>query len=238
MKNQYFGDINDYRKYGLLRCIQSATDFQTLVAWMLTPDDGSSDGKHTIYLKDPNKWANYDSELYNSIQKYLRQRRTRKVELIEKSTLLPRCNFYSRYIPDKADDRVTWFKHLSKAADKSDLVFLDPDNGLEIKSRPYGRKNSNKFLFWHEVETLWQAGKSLLIYQHFIRQKRPVFIQRRLEELKDRTVGSLVEAFSTPRVLFLMALQTEHHHRHLEITNEVQDSWAGQIYHWDLICNG
>ena len=24
MKNQYFGDVNDYRKYGLLRCIAEA----------------------------------------------------------------------------------------------------------------------------------------------------------------------------------------------------------------------
>jgi hypothetical protein len=41
MKNQYFGDINDYRKYGLLRMLHSTGDGRLLVAWMLTPDDGS-----------------------------------------------------------------------------------------------------------------------------------------------------------------------------------------------------
>jgi hypothetical protein len=44
MKNQYFGDINDYRKYGLLRMLQSSGGGRLLVAWMLTPDDGSRDG--------------------------------------------------------------------------------------------------------------------------------------------------------------------------------------------------
>jgi hypothetical protein len=38
MKNQYFGDINDYRKYGLLRALQSTGDGSLLVTWMLTPD--------------------------------------------------------------------------------------------------------------------------------------------------------------------------------------------------------
>jgi hypothetical protein len=44
MKDQYFGDINDYRKYGLLRAIQSRGTGRLLVAWMLTPADGGRDG--------------------------------------------------------------------------------------------------------------------------------------------------------------------------------------------------
>jgi hypothetical protein len=50
MKNQYFGDINDYRKYGLLRAWQAAGNGTLLVAWMLTPDDGSRDGGSRSYL--------------------------------------------------------------------------------------------------------------------------------------------------------------------------------------------
>ena len=40
MKNQYFGDINDYRKYGLLRLIAKKTGLKIGICWMLTPDDG------------------------------------------------------------------------------------------------------------------------------------------------------------------------------------------------------
>ena len=39
MKNQYFGDINDYRKYGLLRILSTYGPIKTAVCWMLTPDD-------------------------------------------------------------------------------------------------------------------------------------------------------------------------------------------------------
>ena len=45
MKDQYFGDINDYRKYGLLRAVVCTSGLRLMVAWMLTPDDGSTDGK-------------------------------------------------------------------------------------------------------------------------------------------------------------------------------------------------
>ena len=44
MKDQYFGDVNDYLKYGLLRALQSQGDLKLLVAWMLTPNDARSDG--------------------------------------------------------------------------------------------------------------------------------------------------------------------------------------------------
>jgi hypothetical protein len=50
MKDQYFGDINDYRKYGLLRAILDSGRFKLFIAWMLTPDDGTTDGKFISYL--------------------------------------------------------------------------------------------------------------------------------------------------------------------------------------------
>ena len=36
MKNQYFGDVNDYRKYGLLRLLGRAGKVKIGVCWMLT----------------------------------------------------------------------------------------------------------------------------------------------------------------------------------------------------------
>ena len=56
MKDQYFGDINDYRKYGILRALQSKGLGTLLVAWMLTPDDSSRDGEFRSYLEDPATW--------------------------------------------------------------------------------------------------------------------------------------------------------------------------------------
>lgn len=234
MKNQYFGDINDYRKYGLLRSILLVGEFKPLVAWMLTPDDGSTDGKFVSYLQHPDKWSRHDPELFHELKEILADDQNRRVSSLESSGLLPKAEFFSENVPDSSSGRGDWFGLLSKRAIGTDFVFLDPDNGLEVKSRAYGRKNSSKFLYWREVESLWADGKSLLIYQHFIRENRISFIQRMLEALKKVTSGSTVEAFSTSNVVFLMALQPQHQRFHKPIVGSVQERWKGQIHHWEL----
>jgi hypothetical protein len=86
----------------------------------------------------------------------------------------------------------------------------------------------SKYLYWREVEALWVSGKSLLIYQHFIRENRLDFIQRMIESLRIATPDSFVDVFSTSNVVFLMALQTEHQEFHEAIVKTVQESWEGQ----------
>lgn len=232
MKDQYFGDINDYRKYGLLRAVIRAGGFRILVAWMLTPDDQSTDGKFVSYLEHPDKWAHHDPVLFQKIKALLTSGSKRRVSLIENTGLLPRAEYFSSIVPDSASGRNAWFDSLVQRAQNCDFVFLDSDNGLEVKSKPYGKKNSSKFLYWRELKALWATGKSLLIYQHFIREKRPGFIKRLTDALRSATPGSHVEAFSTSHVVFFMALQPEHHRFHEAIVRSIQKNWEGQIRPW------
>jgi len=235
MKDQYFGDVNDYRKYGLLRAIRHCSSRRLLVAWLLTEDDGSTDGKFVGYIKSSSKWQHYDQELFNGLKGFLESGRKRQVGHIEQSSLLGNTEYFSALVPSRAADRCLWFELLREKASTCDFVFLDPDNGLEVKSKPYGNKYSEKFLYWREVEALWSSDKSLLIYQHFIREKRPLFIQRKLAALKSKTPGSAVAAFSTSNVVFLMALQPHHQSFHVDLVNYVESRWAGQIKHWELV---
>lgn len=228
MKNKYFGDINDYRKYGLIRAILRSNKFSLLVAWMLTPDDSNNDGKHTNYLSEPDN-DKYDSDLYKGLQSLMSNTGTRNVGLIEKTNLLPGAKYYPREVPDSSNDRRDWFQDLLSNAKDFDLIFLDPDNGLEVKSKPYGRKNSSKYLYWHEVEALWQQGKSILVYQHFCREKRQSFIRRLRVGLQKNTKGSLIAAFKTPSVVFFLVLQPECQKYYDSIIANVEKCWAEQI---------
>ncbi len=234
MKDQYFGDINDYRKYGLLRAIRRASQLRLLIACMLTPNDGGTDGKHITYLDKPKQWSHFDPVLFQTLKDLLESGPQRQVSLIEATDLFPNTTYFSTQVPDNPAARRAWFTALCQQAQDCDLVFLDPDNGLEVKSKPYGVRHSSKYLYWHEVTPLWETGKSLLIYQHFIRETHPFFIQRMLTALSQATPGSLVEAFSTKFVVFLLALQPEHHTLHEPIVRTVQDNWVGQIHHWEL----
>lgn len=228
MKNKYFGDINDYRKYGLIRAILRSNKFNLLVAWMLTSDDLNNDGKHIDYLSKP-KWHEYDEELYKGLQYLMRNPSIRNVGLIEKTNLLPDAKYFSLKVPDSEDTRNLWSQKLLVEANGSDLVFLDPDNGIEVNSKPYGRKDSSKYLYWREISNLWDQAKSLLIYQHFCREKRQSFIQRLREELQKNTKVSLIAAFTTSHVVFFLVLQPEHHKYHNSIVENVAKYWAKQI---------
>jgi uncharacterized protein YcgL (UPF0745 family) len=232
MKDQYFGDINDYRKYGLLRVITKSSRLRLLVAWMLTRNDGSTDGKFVSYIAEPSKWQGFDPELFWRLKDLLGSGSRREVGMIERSELLGNAGYFSGRVPDQIARREQWFGSLQAHTEAYDLVFLDPDNGLEVKSTPPGTRNSAKFLYWSEVKALWGLRKSLLIYQHFIRQNRHIFIQRMLDSLASATPGSLVTAFATPNVAFLMALQPEHQHYQAQIVQSVQEGWEDQINHW------
>ncbi len=229
MKNQYFGDINDYRKYGLLRALQSVCEGGLLVAWMLTPDDGRPDGRLRSYLEAPETWAKYDPDLFAALAEMLGSGSRPSVSLIEKSALLPRTRYYSGPVPDGGSERDAWRHGLIGEASDVDLVFLDPDNGIEVPSKPVGRKGSSKYVAWQEIQALWEAGLSLLIYQHFPRETRGPFAHRIVSELRERTGACLTEAFRTPRVLFLLAARGQRAERLTEVVELVSGRWSGQI---------
>lgn len=231
MKNQYFGDINDYKKYGLLRAVLSSTGLKTLVVWMLTPDDGSTDGKFVKYLTKPDEWRYYDEQLYDGLADLIERSSDRSVAMIENTGLLGESEFYSKYVQDSGDSRDIWFSELASVAENYDLLFLDPDNGIEIKSRKYGTSNSSKYLYWNEIEKLWLQGKSLIIYQHFIREDRKTYTERMMKSLSCRTVDSDVHAFSTSNVLFLLALQPKHKMYSKAILQAAGNAWNDRIRH-------
>ena len=229
MKDQYFGDINDYRKYGILRALQSKCQATLLVAWMLTPDDGSRDGGFRSYLEDPATWKRYDPELFASLESMIQSAPAPKVSLMEKAGLLPDTLYYSKVVPDKRDLRDAWRCGLLDAARSVDLVFVDPDNGIEIPSKPIGRKGSSKYVAWQEIHALWQRGASMLIYQHFPRETHEVFSKRMVSDLTRHTGASFTEAFRTPHVLFLLAAQERHQPGVRDAILFLRQRWSRQI---------
>lgn len=227
MKDQYYGDVNDYLKYGLLRALGS--DLRLAVCWMLTPSDGSSDGRFVDYLQQPERWRDHDPELFDHLKQSVLVRQERAVREFEASGLLPRALFYGEITPDRADARKTWFGRFAAEVGGSDLVFFDPDNGLEVGSAPYGRVRSSKYLYWREVEETHAQGCSLLIFQYFGRHKRVPFVQRLARALKQHCGSATVYSLWTSRVVFLLAARPEHTDPLARGIERVEARWAGVI---------
>ena len=205
MKQQYFADVNDYKKYGLLRAL-AGPDTRLLVAWMLTPNDGRSDGNLLGYLRRPEKWRRLDPDLFDFLESTNPATQPRSVAAIEAWPGMA-ATFLSAIVPDSASGRDEWTGQLIERARVHDLVFFDPDNGIEIKSRPRGRKDSSKYVLWRELEGTWAAGSSLVVYQHFPREPRQDFMERVARELQRRLGCLEVAVLRTPYVAFFVVPQ-------------------------------
>lgn len=228
MKNQYFGDINDYRKYGLLRVLARGSGLSLFVGWMLTPDDGRTDGRFTDYLDNPGRWEGYDPELYTALRGWVNAGQ-RGVGLIERSDLLGDAGFFADLVPDSASARGRYLEELTKACAGHELVFLDPDNGLEVKSVPYGRRGSSKYTYLQELQTFFRNGHSVLVYQHFPRRKRDEFVGETAARLASELGIDRVLTFRTSGVLFLLVPRAEHDDPLGSAAREVGRVWKGQI---------
>jgi hypothetical protein len=204
MKNQYFGDVNDYRKYGLLRVLTGQGGLSAAVCWMLTPDDGRSDGRLTEYLQQPERWRAYDPVLFDTLREMVARPGGRDIDLAGEAGILPAARFFVRTLRDDLQSRSRYFEVFWEVAQGCDLIFFDPDNGLEVKSRPLGRKNSSRYLYWAELEQAFSRGYSVLVYQHFRREKRDAFVERMAQEMRHRTGAVRVFSFRTARVVFFL----------------------------------
>ena len=229
MKNQYFGDANDYRKYGLLRALQKPGNLSLVVACMLTPDDGSSDGELRHYLREPGKWQRYDEPLFGHLSAALSDGATPSLAMIERSSILPRARFFSEVVPDERSARALWGEWLVEFAAGAVSSSSTRTTGSRSPSKPIGRKDSSKYVAWSEIERLWEAGSSVLVYQHFGREKRDAFTARIAAELRRRTGAPFVEVFRTPNVVFLLAAQSRHWPVLEQAISGCLPAWKGQV---------
>lgn len=230
MKDQYFGDVNDYRKYGLLRALIEGSRLSLGVCWLRTLDDGRRDGESRQYLEQPERWRHYDPELYDALRGLLDPGARRSVLHAESWGLLPGARYYHAVLNNDASERYSYFADAWQRLRGTELLFLDPDNGLQVKSVGYGRRTSAKYLYWREVEEAYGRGHSLVIYQHFRRQSRETFVTGVADELRRRLGGSRVEPFQTANVVFLAAVRPEHSEAFQNARELVMRRWHGQIH--------
>ena len=228
MKNQYFGDINDYRKYGLIRLLADGGKIKTGVCWMLTPDDTRADGKFIEYLDEPKKYKAFDPELYDFLRQCIKSQKRNILEVVN-SKNFPNTVFHNAILEDDANQRKQYFSDMYKLFQDVDLIFFDPDNGLEVKSKQFGKKDSSKFLYWREVVDSYNAGRSILLYQHFIREERNKFIARLVADIRDKTGCENITYFKTSNVVFFLIAQDKHSQYFLNKAKEIASRWDGQI---------
>ena len=174
MKNQYFGDVGDYGKYGLLRAL-ALNGISIAVNWYLTDDvtenDGSSDGKFTQYLNEANN-RTYCPEVFDLLYSAVVDQQKRDISLLEKSNVIPNARYFNERVPElirvpkekRAMARNEWHKRGLAFCGGADLVFLDPDNGLR-NNLTNSSKLDVKYVLCEEAVDYY-SGANLLYYCH------------------------------------------------------------------------
>jgi hypothetical protein len=184
MQDRYVGDVGDFAKYALLRRLAGTSIERPVrlgVVWCLYPDEKHNfDGKHVSYLRRP-EFADLDDDLLAALRLIVESGR-RSISAVAAAKILPRPTVFCpglASLPEgalsKREDRLIhrsrWLETCFQITESSELVFFDPDNGIEVASVPKHHQNAGKYIYWDELAPFWTRGHALLIYHHLNRTK-------------------------------------------------------------------
>ena len=185
MQNRYVADIGDYGKYGLLRSFED-TSLKLGLNWYLAPDEShNADGKHISYLNQE-KYSKYDPELY-IILKEIITTGIRDVKHIQASTIFQPTTIYYSDVLDFSSEkdfrvrkriRDIWHNKALNTLKDCDIIFLDPDNGLQSNSVSLTSGKGNKYIGIEELRDYCRLGKSIIFYNHRERKKEDDYLKK------------------------------------------------------------
>lgn len=218
MQNKYVGDIGDFGKYSLLNTLcprlggNEGPQYSLGIVWYLVPNDcrlgqGSLTRYPSLEVLDP--------DLFNQLQEIVAEKngKKRNVHEIRKTGILPaaRAFYEERLTFDEMPSigaaarerrilyRREWIGGAVAETDGCDIIFVDPDNGLEVASTRSHHKRGPKYVFFEELKCLTArpASPSLVIYQHMnLTERVEQQIQRRLVE-----IAGMLDGYASPFAL-------------------------------------
>ena len=163
MKNQYVGDIGDYGKYSLLSAFANAS-VKVGINWYLTDNDGSNDGKFTKYLEN-DALSDYDPKVFSALKRIVdNHKNDRSIKDVEKAGIIKNARFYSVKVGAK-EKRLEWFDNSLGVLGDSELIFMDPDNGLLVNDKVKG-KTVDKYVLPDEIVKYYNTGHNVVYYCH------------------------------------------------------------------------
>lgn len=179
MQDRYIGDAGDYGKYGLLRAV-AATGLRLGVAWYATQlsGGGDGDGSRIQYLAAPDRFRECDPDLFDALSSLVRGQRRTISEVMGAGILPPSTLYHSEPLSfvrsearrSRADRRDKWLGCLNRAVQPCNVVFADPDNGLQTASVGRLSLGGPRYAYYEDLRPMYERGQSLIVYQHATRR--------------------------------------------------------------------
>ena len=204
MQDRYAGDVGDFGKYGLLLRLSGPDGhgpaLRLGVLWYRFEDSTPGDGKHVSYLEPPRaqEFRRCDPKLFERMRSIVRNERS--IAAVEASGALPSGTafFGDRLLFGRGESResrearrLEWLEAGLRAVEDADLVFADPDNGLEVASVDRLHADGPKYVYYDDLRACWNRGQSLVVYQHIARNRTAKEqIAARRAALRERFMGA------------------------------------------------
>ncbi len=233
MRNEWVGDIGDFGKYGLLRCLCGVTDPQPDnplrlgVVWCLN--------KTNTMPPNYQHLKNCDSELLGKLTDIV-AKDNRTVTTIMNGDILP-CNtlYYANPLPNPCypEERREWFKKAQAETKCAEIVYFDPDNGIAHDST---KRTSRKHIFPDELKPFYKRGQSLIIYHHIARGETAAtqinnLSCRLIQKLHPAQLWALRYHRGTARVYFIVAHPDHKDRIATRLEAFCQSAWVGNEGH-------
>ena len=204
MQDRYAGDVGDFGKYGLLRWLCGPDGhgpaLRLGVLWYRFEDATPGDGEHISYLEPPRaqEFRKCDPDLFERMGSIVH--RERSIAAVETSGALPPGTAFFREklvfgrresTKSRASKRLGWLEAGLRAVEHADLVFADPDNGLQVRSVKPLHAKGPKYVYYDDLRECWDRGQSLVVYQHIARHgSAEEQIAERLTALREYLKGA------------------------------------------------
>lgn len=227
MQDRYVGDVGDFGKYGLLNkiCKKSNGSVRLGINWFYVTreEKQSGDGRYIGYLNDENKdfkkYAACFRDLYNKLKGIVDGRRS--IKEIENGLILPKETiFYSKPLPyssvnpsEREEERKNWFKESLSQLKSADIIFLDPDNGIQTDKVRKTQIKAIKYVFKDEIKEYYELGKSLIIYNHRDRKPKSEYDRKITDSLGQINSPNVIKVLRFKRISvrdFIFLIQKEH----------------------------
>lgn len=194
MQERWAGNVGDFGKLALLRQLMEGR--QLAICWYLTcgQSEHGHERRYFDYLNRPGDFRHLAPEVFDVLKDITsgNQAGISRIGALENSGLLLNgALFHSKKVPKRAPLRQIWARELIESINQADLVFLDPDNGIQ------GRRITPKHVALAEIAALRRQGRALVIVQRqsgrhpkFVAEKLKSLGCRRIELIRFRLVSS------------------------------------------------
>ena len=170
MQERRFGSIGCLVKLAFLHHLQKGR--RLAVCWYLTGQGANRPlpQKHFAYLKRPTEFRNLAPEIFDTLKSIVESSTVglSYITALEASGVLNDAVFHHEQVPRRAALRKSWTTSLVDSVNKANLIFLDPDNGIQ------GRRLTPKHVALAEIAALRRQVRTLVTIQHQSGQKLEV----------------------------------------------------------------